>query len=194
MSRPNLEEIYGRLETLKRAGSTLYRDDLEALLPYIADLEEERKELQERVKELEVYEEREMSITATIVDKLRNYEYEKNDCGDAVGDIYALIHHIAALEEEIDDLKIKAREMEAWEGRYRALLEECEASRPPEIAGGDASRGASRGVIAIDGDGYSWIAGDGHWWELSKDPDSGAPELPEKYGPYTLAYIPKGES
>lgn len=60
MSRPNLEEIYGRLETLKRAGSTLYRDDLEALLPYIAELEAERKELQERVKELEVYEEQEM--------------------------------------------------------------------------------------------------------------------------------------
>jgi len=60
MSRPNLEEIYGRLETLKRAGSTLYRDDLEALLPYIAELEAERKELRERVKELEVYEEIEM--------------------------------------------------------------------------------------------------------------------------------------
>lgn len=60
MSRPNLEEIYGRLETLKRAGSTLYRDDLEALLPYIAELEADRKELQERIAELEVYEEREM--------------------------------------------------------------------------------------------------------------------------------------
>lgn len=50
MSRPNLEEIYGRLETLKRAGSTLYRDDLEALLPYIAELEEERKEMQVRTR------------------------------------------------------------------------------------------------------------------------------------------------
>ena len=60
MSRPNLEEIYERLETLKRAGSTLYRDDLEALLPYIAELEEERKEMQVRIAELEVYEEQEM--------------------------------------------------------------------------------------------------------------------------------------
>lgn len=60
MIRPNLEEIYERLETLKRAGSTPYRDDLEALPPYVAELEAERKELQERVKELEVYEEREM--------------------------------------------------------------------------------------------------------------------------------------
>lgn len=46
-----------------------------------------------------------MSVPATIVDKLRNYEYEKSDCGDAVGDIYALIHHIASLEEENDNLK-----------------------------------------------------------------------------------------
>ena len=50
-----------------------------------------------------------MSIPATIVDKLRNYEYEKCGCEGAVGDIYALIHHIAVLEEEIDDLKYRNR-------------------------------------------------------------------------------------
>lgn len=121
MSRPNLEEIYERLEVLKRAGSTLYRDDL---------------------------------------------------------------------EEEIDNLMVEAREKNAWEGRYNALLEECEASRPPEIDGGEASRGASRGVIAIDGNGRPWICGNAFWWELIENPDRGAPELPEKYGPYTLAYIP----
>ena len=31
-----------------------------------------------------------MSNKAAILDKLRNYEYEKCDCGGAVGDIYAL--------------------------------------------------------------------------------------------------------
>ena len=31
-----------------------------------------------------------MSVPAMIVDKLRNYEYEKRGCGDVVGDIYAL--------------------------------------------------------------------------------------------------------
>ena len=71
-----------------------------------------------------------MSAPASIVEKLRNYEYEKAGCGGAVGDIYALIHHIAALEEEIYDLSIQARESDAWQGRYYALLEECEASRP----------------------------------------------------------------
>lgn len=71
-----------------------------------------------------------MSAPPRIVDKLRNYEYEKSGCGGAVGDIYTLIHRIAALEEEIDDLRIEARESAAWRGRYYALLEECEASRP----------------------------------------------------------------
>ena len=72
-----------------------------------------------------------MSAPTRIVDKLRNYEYEKSGCEGAVGDIYALIHRIADLEEEIDDLRIKVSESDAWRGRYYALLEECEASRPP---------------------------------------------------------------
>lgn len=71
-----------------------------------------------------------MIVPAGIVEKLRDYEYEKDGCGGAVGDIYALIHHIAALEEEIDELSIKARESDSWRGRYYALLEECAASRP----------------------------------------------------------------
>lgn len=107
-----------------------------------------------------------MSVPATIVDKLRNYEYEKRGCGDAVGDIYALIHHIAILEEEIDDLKIKAREAEAWEGRYNALLEECEAGRPRVIDGGEASRGAASMTVALDVNGYPWLCYEGGWWRL----------------------------
>lgn len=71
-----------------------------------------------------------MSAPASIVEKLRDYGYEKDGCGGAVGDIYALIHHIASLEEEIDDLRIEARESDSWRGRYYELLEECEASRP----------------------------------------------------------------
>lgn len=71
-----------------------------------------------------------MSVPAGIVEKLRDYEYEKNGCGGAVGDIYAPIHRITDLEEEIDDLRIKARESDSRRGRYYALLEECEASRP----------------------------------------------------------------
>lgn len=71
-----------------------------------------------------------MSAPSSILEKLRDYEYEKNGCGGAAGDIYALIHRIANLEAEIDNLRIKARESDSWRGRYYALLEECEASRP----------------------------------------------------------------
>ena len=70
-----------------------------------------------------------MSAPDTILEKLRNYEYEKLGCWGAVSDIYALIHRIADLEEEIEDLEIKARESDAWRGRYYALLGECEARR-----------------------------------------------------------------
>jgi len=41
-------------------------------------------------------------------------------------DILTLVDYIAGLQ-------VEAREKNAWEGRYNALLEEAEASRPPEI-------------------------------------------------------------
>lgn len=41
-----------------------------------------------------------MIAPAMIVDKLRNYEYEKCGLEGAVGDIYALIHYIDILEKE----------------------------------------------------------------------------------------------
>lgn len=71
-----------------------------------------------------------MSVTARIVDKLRNYEYEKSGYEGAINDIYALIQHVADLEEETDGLRYALQEQEAWEGRYWALIEEAEASRP----------------------------------------------------------------
>lgn len=107
MSRPNLEEIYGRLETLKRAGSTLYRDDLEALLPYIAELEAERKELRERVKELEVYEEREMigdpaSLGGpSISDSLRDRNVARADAEHARWELEQAESRIRELEMDI---------------------------------------------------------------------------------------------
>lgn len=74
-----------------------------------------------------------MSAPGTILEKLRNYAYEQDGYADAVGDIYALIHRIADLEEEIDDLRVRANESDAWRGRYYALLQEGEASRTPGL-------------------------------------------------------------
>lgn len=140
-----------------------------------------------------------MSTPARIVDKLRNYEYEKSGCEGAVGDIYALIQHIADLEEEIESLRVEAREKRAWEGRYYALLDEAEASRPREIDGGVGSRGVTDGTVAIDAYGCAWTRVDpGCWFPLRVDVDSEVLELPESGGPYAIVYTPvytpKGES
>ena len=136
-----------------------------------------------------------MSVPARIVDKLRNYEYEKRGCGDVVDDIYALIHQIAALEEEIDNLRAKVCEKDAWEGRYNALLEECEASRPRIIDGGEVSRGAASMTVALDVNGYPWLRHEGGWWRLVKDVVQGKhSELHPLLGPYTIAYTPKEKS
>lgn len=132
-----------------------------------------------------------MSIPEMIVDKLKNFEYEKNGCGSIVGDIYALIYYINILEAENADLKIEAREKNAWEGRYNALLEQAEASRQPLIYDGEASRGKPSGTVALDVNGYPWLCDEGGWWKLVKDTVQGKrSELSPIVGPYAIVYIP----
>lgn len=115
-----------------------------------------------------------MSAPAAIVDKLRNYEYEKRGCGDVVGDIYALIHQIADLEDE---------------------LRTARALTPRDIAGGTASRGATNGTVAIDAYGCAWARVDpGCWFPLRHDPNREVLELPESGGPYAVVYTPGRES
>ena len=96
---------------------------------------------------------------------------------DVPKDIRTLLAHVADLEEEIDQLKASAGIND----------------------GGDASRGASDGVIAVDILGRPWVAKEGGWWRLMKDVVAGKrPELPQQYAPYTIvhvpAYTPKEES
>nr|DAV95994.1 MAG TPA: hypothetical protein [Caudoviricetes sp.] len=117
-----------------------------------------------------------MSTTTTIAAKLREYEHTGSYLG-AIEDVYALIHHIADLEEEIDNLKASAGIND----------------------GGCASRGASDGVIAVDILGRPWVAREGGWWRLVKDIIAGKwSELPQQYSPYSIvhvpAYTPKEES
>lgn len=113
-----------------------------------------------------------MSTPATIIDKLRNYEYEKRGCGDAVGDIYALIHQIAALEEEIDDLK--------------------EASRPRLVEGDGSDLPA--GTVVIDNAGVAWQCDDGGLWTPAEfNPTTTDDHLEAAYGPYTIVHTPKEE-
>ena len=106
-----------------------------------------------------------MSVPATIVDKLRNYEYEKCGCEGAVGDIYALIHRIADLEEEIDSLK-------------------AHAPRPVEGDGSDLPAG----TVVIDKIGDAWRRYRLEGWVPTGDGPYDS--LPESCAPYTIVYTP----
>lgn len=130
-----------------------------------------------------------MSVPSTIADKLRNYEYEKRGCGDAVGDIYALIRRIDILEKKIGDLAVEVREKNAWEGRYNALLAECEANRPLEI--NEGGHDLPQGSIAIDADGLPWGRTLWGWNILRPDFRSRTKLLAPENGPYTITYTPK---
>ena len=135
-----------------------------------------------------------MSASAWVVDKLRNYGYEKGGHMGAVGDIYTLVHYIADLEEEVDALRDEVSRKSAWEGRYWALLEEAEAARPREIGGGAESRGMPDGTIVIDCLGRPWISSEGCWWRLTKDIASGRLTwLPPLAAPHTIIHTPNKE-
>nr|DAP62288.1 MAG TPA: hypothetical protein [Caudoviricetes sp.] len=129
-----------------------------------------------------------MSDDSTILAKLKKYEaggyYLR-----PIEDIYALINHIAILEEAVDYLREEVRDKEAWEGRYNALLEECEASRPPEID--DDGHDLPQGSIAIDTDGLPWGRTLWGWSILRPDFHSRTKLLAPENGPYTIVYTPK---
>lgn len=113
-----------------------------------------------------------MSVPDRIVDKLRNYEYEKRGYESAIIDIYALIHHIAKLEEEIDRLKA------------------C-APRPVEGDGSDLPAG----TVVIDNAGVAWQCDDGGLWTPAEfNPTTTDDHLEPTYGPYAIVYTPKEES
>lgn len=132
-----------------------------------------------------------MSDDSTILAKLKKYEaggyYLR-----PIKDIYALIRYIDTLEKEADDLAVEAREKNAWEGRYNALLEEAEASRPLEIDEG--GRDLPQGSIAIDADGLPWGKTLWGWSILRQDFRSRTKLLAPGNGPYTITYTPKEES
>lgn len=128
-----------------------------------------------------------MSDKATILDKLKKYEKEGYYLRP-IEDIYALIQHIADLEEEIDDLRVEAREKDAWEGRYWALLEECEASRPCMVEGDGSDLPV--GTVVLDVDEAAWQRTCSGIWELV----GGAYDLRETlslvWAPYVIIYTP----
>lgn len=99
-------------------------------------------------------------------------------------DVIFLLNHI-------DDLQGEAREKNAWEGRYNALLEECEASRPREIDEGGSD--LSQGSIAIDADGLPWGRTIWGWSILRPDFRTRTKLLAPENGHYVIIYTPKEE-
>ena len=110
-----------------------------------------------------------MSDKTTILDKLKEYEKTGHYDG-AVGDIYALIHHIAALEEEIGDLKAHA----------------------PRPVGGDGSD-LPAGTVVIDKNGDAWQHYETSGWEPIGGCCCTHHTLPDDGVPYTIVYTPKEE-
>ena len=95
-------------------------------------------------------------------------------------DILALVSHTINLE-------VEAREKNAWEGRYNALLEECENSRPREYTGN--GRDLAYGSVVIDREGDAWQRYAYGGWCCHMVEGLGA--LPAKHAPYTIVYTPK---
>lgn len=112
-----------------------------------------------------------MSDKTTILDKLKEYEKTGHYDG-AVNDIYALIHHIAALEEEVDDLK--------------------EAAVPRTVEGGGSDLPA--GTVVIDKNGDAWQRYEISGWEVIGGCCCMHHTLPDDGVPYAIVYTPKEES
>ena len=112
-----------------------------------------------------------MSDKTAILDKLKEYEKTGHYDG-AVNDIYALIHHIAALEEEIDDLK------------------EAAVPRPVEGDGSDLPID----TVVVDKNGDAWQHYETSGWEPIGGCCCTHHALPDDGVPYTIVRTPEEES
>ena len=112
-----------------------------------------------------------MSGKTTILDKLKEYERTGSYLA-AIEDVYALIHQIADLEEEIDDLK------------------EAADRRPVEGSGSDLPFG----TVVLDVDGQAWQRTHSGIWELVGGAYDLRETLSPRWAPYTVIYVPKEKS
>ena len=94
---------------------------------------------------------------------------------------------ILALVDHTIDLEVEAREKNAWEGRYNALLEECENSRPREYVGN--GRDLAYGSVVVDREGDAWQRYAYGGWSCRMVEGLGT--LPARHAPYTIVYTPK---
>ena len=112
-----------------------------------------------------------MSDKATILGKLKEYEHTGSYLG-AIEDVYALIQHIADLEEEIDNLK------------------EAADRRPVGGYGSDLPVG----TVVLDVDEDAWQRTCSGIWELAGGSDALRETLSPRGAPSTIIYTPKEKS
>ena len=102
---------------------------------------------------------------------------------DAKYDVIFLLSHI-------DNLTAIADEVDVWQGRYNALLEEAESSRPHEYQGDGED--LPIGAIVLDCEKDAWQRGEtGEWWCTA---GRTVIALDDAFGPYVVVYIPEGGS
>ena len=99
---------------------------------------------------------------------------------------------VAFLLAHIADLQVEAREKNAWEGRYRALLEEAEASRPRTVEGDGSDLPA--GTVVIDKNGDAWQHYETSGWEVIGGCCCMHHALPDDGVPYAIVHTPEKKS
>lgn len=81
--------------------------------------------------------------------------------------------------------------------QLQELCDELQRTRdlvPETIDGGEDSRDIPRGAMVVSQHGNAWGRDRDGWVELyAYESEEATPELPEKYGPYTIVYTPTPE-
>lgn len=98
-----------------------------------------------------------------------------------MGEVTYFIRHFMNMED-------RSEQVEAWEARYNALLEEVESSRPHEYRGDGED--LPIGAIVLDFEQDAWQRGEtAEWWCTA---GRTAITLEDTFAPYTVIYTPEG--
>lgn len=159
-------------------------------------LEGELKETQARIAEVVTDPIQQHPTDADVIAKRLRECVESGYFAGVIKSVYTLINHATFLEMQVASLKAtiartqtEAHEKDAWEGRYWALLEEAEASRPRTVEGDGSDLPAGTVVTSVNGVAYQFCSG--RWWGFYAP--TGRPTLPECGAPYTIVYTPAPE-
>ena len=158
-------------------------------------LEGELKETQARIADVVTDPIQQHPTDADVIAKRLGECVESGYFAGAIKSVYTLINHATFLEMQVASLKAtiartqtEAHEKDAWEGRYWALLEEAEASRPRTVEGDGSDLPV--GTVVIDRGGHPLMKADDEW-NVARFDDY-TPSLAENNrAPYTIVYTPE---